>query len=222
MGKIAVIMCCWKRIENLTKTLELLQKQTFSDFDFYIWNNNYDKRSEIESIILNNPLNISIHHSKINVGGIARFYQAQQIWQNYKWIVTIDDDQIFSNDFIEHMLNNAQERSIVSRFGWKINKHFYDRTRVLDSGDCDYCGTNGMIVDPILFSDIEYNVPKKYIFVEDLWLSYWAKYERGFKLIGIDAKIEAIEDGKDQCQFLVSEKKELVILLRRKYGLLTY
>lgn len=217
--RIAVVMCTWRRIQRLSETIKMLESQTYKSFDFYIWNNNSSERANVDKLAKSNIISISVHHSKDNVGGIGRFYYAQKIANEYDYIVFIDDDQNFTNTFISHMTELAKPTSIVSWFGWKILGEYFNRTRIQNMGEVDYCGTGGMIIDSKIFTTIKYDIPKQFMFVEDLWLSYYAKYEHGYKLYGCDAPIQIIVDGKDQYVGLKHTKKDFLNYLKIKYGI---
>ncbi len=53
-NKIAIIMCTWKRFYWFEQTLELLENQSFKDFDFYIFNNNPEEADFFNDLDLNN------------------------------------------------------------------------------------------------------------------------------------------------------------------------
>lgn len=217
--RIAVIMCTWRRINRLPKTIGMLESQTYKSFDFYVWNNNVNERVNVDNLAKSNIISIAVNHSKENVGGIGRFYYAQRIANEYDYVLFVDDDQTFTNTFIAHMTSLAKPASIVSWFGWKIHGEYFNRTRIQNMGEVDYCGTGGMIIDSKIFKNIKYNLPKQFLFVEDLWLSYYAKYEHGFKLYGCDAPIQIEVDGKDQYVKLKNTKNELLSYLNKKYGI---
>ena len=44
MKKVPIIMCNWKRTDNIPRTLAMLEGQTTHNFDLYIWHNNIDDR----------------------------------------------------------------------------------------------------------------------------------------------------------------------------------
>lgn len=201
---IAVIMCTWKRIERLSKTLDLLCEQRNKDFVFYVWNNNPEIRDAID-ITCNayiNKLQIEVRHSDKNIGGYGRFLIAKNLIDVYNKVIFIDDDQVFSNQMIDRFLEEFESNAIKSRWAFRFNNSNYtSRYQMLDSNeDVHYCGTGGMILPISVFKCEElYKIPQEYLFVEDLWLCFVANYFLGFSLKSIRSDfIEQIVDGKDQ------------------------
>jgi hypothetical protein len=221
MIDVCVIMCVWKRVDNLTNTINMLNNQTFKDFDFYIWNNNNDNNIIDCLYDYKNKYTIinDIYNSHENVGGLGRFIYAKKLSDRYSKIIFIDDDQIFSDDLIFEMVNKFQEKTIISWWSWKINTlDYFNRYRVSNLKEADYCGTGGMIVDSKVFKeDIVFEIPEKYKFIEDLWLSFIAKNVLNYKLLGYNFNINIVEDGKDQSLKLLNLKREMYIYLKTKY-----
>jgi GT2 family glycosyltransferase len=217
---VAIVMCTWKRISRLKETLNLLSTQTYKNIKLHIWNNNFSQKENIQNIIKDYPnLNIEVLNSEKNVGGIGRFLYAKKIAKEYPQIIFIDDDQVFNNKFVEDFSKMYLPKSIISWFGWKMNGSYYNRTRVNNFSECDYCGTGGMLIDSSVFLDERlYEIPKEYIFIEDLWLSYFAKYEHSYNLIGCSIDLKIIEDGNDQYVNLKKLKEEFYKLLEAKYN----
>jgi GT2 family glycosyltransferase len=218
MDKLAIIMCTWKRINFLSNTIKMLESQTINNFTFFIWNNNSNINEKIKDVIKNSNLNIEVYNSNENIGGIGRFYYAKKINKEYDKILFIDDDQKFSNKFVEQMLSYYDTKSIISWWGWKINNSYFVRERKTNLENVDYCGTGGMILPSKLFeNDIIFQIPKKYQFIEDLWLSFVAKCELGYNLKGCKADIEIIVDGNDQYVNLKKLKEEFYKFLIDTY-----
>lgn len=215
--KIAVIFCTWKRIHLLQKLLNNLQAQINVEIDIFIWNNNKEIKEKVNHIISGYD-NIKVKHSDVNIGGIGRFYYAKEISDLYPSIVFIDDDQELQPDVICKMIKHHKKHSILSWYGWKVNKEYFDRIRVLDFTNVDYCGTGGMIVDSELFKELKLEkIDKNYSFIEDLWLSFIAKYEYGYELLGGDFNIIINKDGLDQFEHLRSKKEVYYKILYNKY-----
>lgn len=218
---IAVVMCTWKRIERLQETLNLLENQTYKNFHLFLWNNNSAIQAQINSIIDKSVLSYPIytHHNGINIGGIGRFEMVNIFCSDYKRCVFIDDDQFFKSNFLEVMNGFYKPKTIVSWWGWGIKGvDYFSRNRIINLQEADYCGTGGMITDCALFKeDLIRTPPIEYKFVEDLWMSYVAKYEFGYKLLGCEAPIKIIVDNKDQYVGLKNEKQQLLNYLNKKY-----
>lgn len=230
--KVAVIFCTWARKENFAATLDSLARQTWKGFKVYIWNNNilekdffdkhvalYDVVSILRPIKSYECLNIKIIHSESNIGGVGRFKLACDLAYEFDKLIFVDDDQTLPPDMISRFLNAHEQKSIYSWWAWKIDGDSYwsKRERVV-AKDADYCGTGGMIIDSDIFRDPEVlEIPEQYKFMEDIWLSFFAKYKHGYKLRGIEIDIKNIEDQKNQWPNLVKQKDEFYKYLIEKY-----
>ena len=181
--KTPIVMCNWKRTHNIPRALAMLEGQTTHNFDLYIWNNNHDDRQKLDEIVSTYKLsyNIEVHHSNENVGGIGRFLFAKDIAKNYDGpVIFIDDDVQFGEDMVETFLSEYKHDTIFSFYAHKISDTYWGKTRVDEPHkNVDYCGTGGMITPIRVFTKNNFftDLPVRYRFVEDLWLSYFWKYE---------------------------------------------
>jgi hypothetical protein len=221
MNDVCIIMCVWERVDKLNNTISMLNNQTFKNFDFYIWNNNNNDDVINYLTIIKNEYNIinGVYNSSENVGGLGRFIYAKELSGKYSKIIFIDDDQIFGDDLISKMVSLFCEKTIISWWSWKINTlDYFNRNRVLDLKEADYCGTGGMIVDSKIFKEkVIFEIPNKYKFIEDLWLSFIAKNVLNYKLLGYDFNIKIVQDGKDQSLKLLNLKREMYLFLKTNY-----
>ena len=221
---VAIIMCTWKRIELLNKTLDLLCNQRNKNFVFYIWNNNTEICNDVDLICnkYEDRLSIVIKHSDKNIGGFGRFIIAKDLIDTYDKVIFIDDDQVFSNLMIDRFLKEFEPNTIKSRWAFRFNNSNYaNRYQMLDSNEIvHYCGTGGMIAPTSVFKcDEIYKIPNEFLFVEDLWLCYVANHFLNFNLKSIRSDfIEQIADGKDQSTigFLSVKIKLLEYLINDK------
>ena len=226
-NKLLIIMCTWNRIESrLNRTLDMLKNQDNQDFDFYIWNNNAEKIDKLESICKNHSFkNINIYHSSNNIGGIARFKLAQKLSDTYENVLFIDDDIDFDVDTISIVKQNIEKNSIKSWWSWNIhNNNYWDRTRILKTGkQADYCGTGMMLCNTKLFNNekIYQLIPEKYLFIEDLWLSYFSNAFLNLKCEFLPVKAKLVEDGKNQSEIYartnMKSKKDFYLFLKENY-----
>lgn len=210
-----VIMCTWKRLDNLPKTIEMLNKQTEPTV-LYIWNNNKDIRKQIDQIVgKEKVLPIKVYHSTYNIGGFGRFYITKKISNQYS--IFIDDDQNFATDTVNKLLKEAKPKTIVSQWAFNFIDNNYWQKQLIEPGKvADYCGTAGMVIDNEIFQNKEvYNCPKRYWFIEDLWLSHIAKNILGWELRKSKTEINLIDDGKDQMYGLVDKKNDFLMYLRK-------
>jgi len=190
------------------------------EFDLHIWNNNYDSAEELKEILINANMQANVVDSRNNIGGIGRFFLAEEVHELYDKIVFIDDDQDFDSDLILEMDKQHSPKTVCSWSSWKINSKFEDKTRIIAGGNVDYCGTGGMILDASAFTNINLLIPPtEFMFVEDLWLSCVLKYESNFQLRGIPLNIRMTDDGKNQYESLYEIKNVFWDFLKVKYGI---
>jgi len=218
-------MCTYKRLDLLPKTLQMLESQIDKGFDLYIWNNN-QKIKDLDSMINTNPqvkcsFQIMYHNSPENVGGIGRFYYTKTICDKYGFVIFIDDDQIFDKHFILTLREEAKPNVLSGWWAYRILGNYNQRERSLPYQEADYVGTGGMICPTQIFGDprLYEEIPKKFIFIEDLWLSFFAKLEHKYILqrSSVNLKFFPNESVRDQYHSLGKEKVEFHKYLLNKY-----
>lgn len=223
-----IIMCCYNRINLISETIKCLNNQTDKNFILYLWNNKYSEKDKLTDIISKSNANFNIicHHSKENVGGIGRFYMIRELLKtkDYKYTIFIDDDQHLDRYVIEKFKKAAKHNHSYNWYGRKFIKgepyaniytdgHVKLNSQPINVGDeYDYGGTGGMIIDTSIFTDdnLFRTLPRKYKFVEDLWMSYYGITKLDYKFIKIDQGISQIKDGKDQCSKIWDVKNSLL------------
>lgn len=220
MEKVAIIMCIWKRVNNLNEIIKCLQKQTYKNFKLIIWDNSNEKE-EVEKIASQfSSIDIDVIKSEKNIGGIGRFYAAREIKDSYKIIIFFDDDQFPKENFVELMVKKFEPNTIKSRHCYKIvdNNDYWKRRKIAEGGtNINYCGTCGMVLDSKIFSFEElYSCPKEYTFIEDLWLSFYAQHKLKWKMESIEIPLTLVDDGKDQFRGLINKKSEFLKYLVEK------
>jgi len=221
---LKVIMCCWDRIENIGKTVACLDIQIDRDFELYIWNNNIEIKNELEEQIkeIDPQYNVYIYHANENIRGIGRFYMVTHLLENdnFDYVIFIDDDQIFDNKLIYNFRRSMVKKTAYCWYGriFAKNSSYTDGTyRELENGSkINYGGTGGMIIDTSIFRDSKlYSLlPKEFMYVEDLWLSFYAQKYHNYKYYKIEQNISVIRDNKDQCKDLWKEKNMLLEFCR--------
>mgnify|MGYP003645073622 FL=1 len=199
--------------------LNMLEAQSSQTFDFFIWNNS-PETDLLKGNLRDTSFDLTVRNSKTNVGGIGRFHFSRELWRSYPKIIFLDDDQDIAPNFVSQMQGHYQDNSIVSNWGWLLHGSYLKRTRVVDMTTADYCGTGGMILDASVFAnDCIFDIPEGFQFIEDLWLSYVAKYELGFSLYGCAVSLTPVHDGHNQYPRLMAKKEALYSFLIQKYGL---
>lgn len=213
-SSIAIIMCCWKRIDKLPQTFKQLEAQRDQDFVLYLWNNNPDNKVAIQDAIGKTELKVYAYHSENNVGGIGRFYYAKQIVANHEIVVFIDDDQIFNENMTAIFRANYDENAVKSRWAFRFQStNYWDRFKPVETNQpVHYCGTGGLVIPAKVFKDPKlFDFPVRFLFVEDLWLSYYCDAVLGMKLLSIkDDFMSQIADQHDQYKGLANTKREFL------------
>ncbi|MHA1830037.1 MAG: glycosyltransferase family 2 protein [Candidatus Helarchaeota archaeon] len=219
--KIALIMCVWHRFKNLKNTLILLNHQTYKNFDVYLWNNNPNIKKDVNTLIKSYN-NTYVLHSNRDEGGFGRFLCAKKLVNDYQYFIFIDDDQVFDSYLIETFLSMSKPKSIYSWWSWRFDPNhldYWNRKRVGHGEWAHYCGTGGMIIDHNIFRyDRLFKIPKRYYFIEDLWLSYIANHDLNYELYGISVNIDILMDHKDQSNNMIELKREFLDYLVKKLG----
>lgn len=209
---IPIIMCTYNRINRLVDTIKDLGRQTYSNIHLFLWNNNKNKCDDVRNIIeqSNVKYNISVHNSSENIGGYGRFILAKYLVEKFgcPYIIFIDDDQILGNKVVEELYSKKKSKISIHWSGRKFikNKGYWDSWSNIYSIDkhkyeyMDYGGTGTMIIDSTVFKDESfYYINKKYLFIEDLWLSYYSSKYHNYRIINLNSlDVKGVNDGMDQ------------------------
>jgi hypothetical protein len=71
-----------------------------------------------------------------------------------------------------------------------------------------YAGTGGMVADTTIFRDPRvFECPERFVFVEDVWLSYFAEHVLGWSLVRSAAGFAQVEDGRNQWSAMPTDHK---------------
>lgn len=209
---LPVVMCVWKRVPWLPRTVAALERQLGVDFSLHLWVNAPGVESEVRRAVAAASFPVELRFSPENVGGFGRFHLARELAREHPYVVFVDDDQLFSANLLQSFLAEAEPRTISSWWAYAIRSDvdYWDRRRALPGAAADYCGTNGMVVDTSIFLDDGlFACPQRFRFVEDFWLSYVAS-TRGWALRASAARLVVEDDGNDQYHGLVDRKSELL------------
>lgn len=105
MSKIAVVIPTYKRPDKLKRLLRSLDKQTYKDFDVFIYFDNCDYESSLHI----DPLNYSFHiyttvntEQKYVIGSWNHFFSTSTGYEAVQWLV---DDVELTNNFLEEAYN---------------------------------------------------------------------------------------------------------------------
>jgi hypothetical protein len=198
-GLVPVIFCTWKRLERLPGTLEMLAVQDI-EVQALIWDNS-GQPEIVDKAVSDARMPAVVHHSRCNIGGFGRFYLARAAAETgHKAVVFIDDDLDFGPEAIRELLSAHQPKSITSAWAFRFaGKRYYSKKPCAKGEAAHYLGTRGMVADAAVFTDPRvFSCPRRFWFVEDLWLCFVAQHFNGYSLSGGAAKFEEVEDGRGQ------------------------
>ena len=235
--KVTVVLLTWQRLSSLKGLLNMLSKQTYSNFNIRISNGNLVKFKYVENVanIFDGKLDIEVSHEGNDEFAFRRFSVAKGLAERGSDIILfIDDDVKIPHDYIEQCLRYYEPKTYKSGFAWTIDRggqnYYKYRTRVHNSQkDADYCGTGLSMIDARIFLDprLIRQAPKEALKIEDLWLSYFAKKVLKWRLAPIPQQNVILEGGdsvalykqviKEKHTLNGPDKNDLLQLLVRKY-----
>lgn len=198
-GHLPVIFCTWHRLGRLPRTLEMLAAQDIP-VQAVIWNNSPDEET-VDKAVASAPLPVTVHHSPRNVGGFGRFYLAREAAAaGFDRVVFIDDDQDFGPETIRELGAACPPRTLSGWWAFRLpQSDFWHQEEVAPGATASYVGTGGMAADAAVFLDPGlFRCPRRFWFVEDLWLCYFASHLAGYRLVKSPASFQMIEDGRNQ------------------------
>jgi len=216
---VPVVVCTWQRIDRLGRTLDLLRAQTHLDVELHVWNNNWRRRSIVDSIVSETTgLRVEVTHSRRNIGGFGRYYLARRLASRHPFVIFIDDDQTFSKTMVEDFMSEARVGTISSYWAFRFRsaEDYWNQLPAEPGSRVHYCGTGGMVVDTRIFREPGlFRCPRRFWFVEDLWLSFYASHVLSWELFKSGVTLSMDNDGHDQFLFLRRKKSELMRYLVR-------
>lgn len=204
MTKVNVILLTWNRLNKLSGTLKMLNRQTNTNFTLYISNANLGSSEIVERIATKYAKNyrVVVRHDGNEDFAFRRFLVAKTIADESDMLIFIDDDATFSNNFVQDCINQYEPNSYKSAYCWKFDKenldYYNNRKRVFKSNDIvHYAGTGAAVVDPKIFLDDRFwLIPEEGKRIEDLWLSFFVSHVLGGKLALLKTS-ETSFDGSD-------------------------
>lgn len=210
---VAVIMCTYKRLENLRKTYQNLESQTNQDFDFYICDNSGNDpyllniTKKVSNFFKHNVF-IKEYNNKYSI--FSRFYFAKELAeQGYKVIIFIDDDQIIPESFIEDCHNQYDPKIVKSFYAHYIEGDYWRKQEVGVGEDTNYVGGGGLMCNAEIFLDEKlFSCPPEYWILDDLWLSYYLLNFTEYKMQKLRTPIKFIVDDKATARGLKQMKRD--------------
>ena len=197
--RLPVIFCTWRRLDRLARTLEQLARQDLP-VQALIWNNSPDRR-RVDAVARSSDLPVAVHHSSRNIGSFGRFYLARNaVEQGHHSVVFIDDDQDFGPGTMRQLLGAHRPRSLSGWWALGLRSAAYSsRYRAAPGESASLMGVGGMIADAAVFLDARlYRCPRRYFFLDDIWLSYVAQHLCGYELFRISADFKFDESADDE------------------------
>lgn len=210
-----VILCVWRRPERLRRTIDLLRSQIDANPVLYIWNNNPKARGFVDDTVIQiTDLEIHTVHSTHNAGGFGRFYVARDLAPTHPFVIFIDDDQTFPETAIAQFVREFRPKTISGFWAFRFTGRSEYRLRVpatVPGERVDYAATCGVICDSEVFSNPDFfRCPRRFWFVEDLWLSYFADHVLGWQIFKSAVTLDADDDGLDQYHYLYRTKSRFL------------
>jgi hypothetical protein len=196
----------------------MLESQSGVCVRLFIWNNNWWNSDKVKKKISKyNGIEVDVLNSIFNVGGFGRFYLAKKISNKFPLVIFIDDDQNLGNRAIHQLWSEGATDRISAwwAFNFQSADDYLDRKEVSPGEEATYCGTGGMVCPTWVFEhDALFNkCPKKFWFIEDLWLSYFADHVLGMDLKKSSAEISIEKDDKNQAGELLRKKSKFLFRL---------
>lgn len=217
---VPVVLCVWRRPERLATTLASLGEQADGSVRLSIWNNNPALRLFVDRTVGTiSDFQVDVVHSTRNVGGFGRFYIARRLAGRYPYVVFLDDDQVPSTNFVKSLVDEFTPRTIRGAWAFRFlgTQRYWDRVPAALGERVKFCGNGGMICDTQIFLEPGlYKCPRRFWFVEDLWLSYYADHAMGWQLFKSAAAIEKEPDDHGQFQNLGATKDLMFRYLVRR------
>jgi hypothetical protein len=252
---IHVVMCCWKRIENLEKQIININNQKCTNkINFHLLNNNKDNVNLLNDLIIKfsikyTNINIYLSHYDNKYYSFQRFFYIRDILidkYNIEYVIIIDDDQIYSNDWIQKMYNLRTPKTYYAWWcrKWNLNNIDYYNGNILNSPTSNkddiyvhYGGPGGSIIDVSIFNkdsklwEIPNDLPNNISVynLDDVWLSFVVRkiynwnIKRSFlpELLSLNVS-KSSSDKQSLYRILTSEKQLLFKYLVNKYGFIDF
>jgi hypothetical protein len=234
LDTIHVITCVYNR-ENTREFLKRLVRSKMEPgqtLQIHVCNNKKDRQKELEGIVSRNSdqrNKIHIYDMGGNHGGFSRFLLARRVMQTevVDYIIMMDDDQYVTPSTVTDVYAKRQPRSFLSWYGknWNPNQASYWKPREhIDMNPSmrylqfpnvttwQYGGTGMSIIDASVFLNVElYEIEKKFLFIEDVWLSYIVQvlgWHIGRLFVKFDDPGQKYRDTTGQWSSLVALKNE--------------
>lgn len=187
----------------------------------YVWNNNRKEAERLDAMLSRSPVPAQSVHASRNIGAFGRFYLARDLAPAHRALVFVDDDQDFGSRMVSDQLASFEPDSLAGWWAFTYRpgaRSYAERDRVeTPRGRADYVGTGGLVADAAIFADPGlFHCPRRFWFVEDLWLSYFAGQVRGWSLRRSLADFSFAADDLDIDTTMVMTKIRMFRYLKRR------
>lgn len=215
-GELAVVVCLWNRRERIDAVLTQLDAQFGPRVRLLLWNNHPKDdgyyRQRVAAYRPHGSLaEVSLVSSRVNVGGLGRFFIARRLWtEGYRDpFVMLDDDQDVSGHFLQDLLAASGQRTIAGYWAWTMSGDYWARVPAEPGDRVSYVGTGGCACDIDIVSDLSFftELPRYFSFLEDIWMCGYAR-KRGWTLRKVDTPLEFVLDETNQHHTLAERKAE--------------
>lgn len=190
---LTICICSYQRTDDLPRILRaLLYEQDFEGtYEIILWNNNFDRRGEVERICSFFDKPIHLIHSSDNYYCIIRLCMLHLMHSD--WLLTIDDDMFPGPSLLSTFMEQKNlygSRCILCLHGHKFLPHTLDMenpsngwasdetVRFVDDRDCPdfihFAHADGCLFPRQALRDAS-TIPMAYeefVLVDDYWLSY--------------------------------------------------
>ena len=132
---IHIVMCCWKRFEHLELQIKNLNTQTYNKrIHLHLLNNNQKDKEKILKIVNKckdlYDIKISLSHYDNKYYGFQRFLYIRDVLLKktiLDYVIIIDDDQLFTNDWVEKIWNKRKPKTYLGWYckKWINNYHYW-------------------------------------------------------------------------------------------------
>jgi len=228
MREVAVVLLTWQRLHNLRKSLEMLFKQDYKEFDVFVSNGNLSQSDVVEKQVqryIDKGLSVQLAHDGNDLFTFRRFSVGKRLASlGYKIVLFIDDDVSFPETYINHCLNQYEPKTYKSGFAWEFtqngsNYYKYRKRLYNNKRKVHYCGTAVSMIDASIFLDngLIDTAPEVALKIEDLWLSFYANKVLGWKLMYMEVPGISIAGSDNVALFkeLLQTKENKAYFLRQ-------
>jgi cellulose synthase/poly-beta-1,6-N-acetylglucosamine synthase-like glycosyltransferase len=121
----------------------------------------------------------------------------------------LDDDQVPAPDFLQSLVGEFTPTTVRGAWAFRFRgtRRYWDRVPAAPGERVKFCATRGMICDTRIFLESGlFGCPRRFWFVEDLWLSYYADHILGWRLLKSGVSVVTEPDDQGQFHYLGATK----------------